>query len=235
MNVVRVDTVESTQTLAKDLAAGGAPHGLVVRAARQTRGRGRLSRSWESEPGEGLLFSIVLRPGGALRDAPLLTLGAAAGLAEALDTKVKWPNDLVVGDPGAGPRKLGGLLGELETDPGEAGPTVRHVVLGVGLNVLQRSFPPHLPFATSLWRERAGPRRAELDRDEVFECAVAAILRWHDHPERLGLWRRRAHTLGERVTLNTGQGAITGVATGLADDGALLVDGRAVYVGEIAG
>jgi BirA family biotin operon repressor/biotin-[acetyl-CoA-carboxylase] ligase len=228
-NVLRVDTVDSTQTLAKELAADGAPHGLVVRAERQTAGRGRLSRAWESAPGEGLLFSIVLRPGGPLRHAPLLTFGAVAGLALAFDVKVKWPNDLVIGEPGEPPRKLGGLLGELEADAGPQGPTVRHVVLGVGLNVLQRSFPAHLPMATSLWQERGDV----VDRDEVFERAVAAILEWHDHPARLDLWRARAHTLGEHVTLNTGQGTISGVATGLADDGALLVEGLPVHVGEI--
>lgn len=230
MDVIRVDTVDSTQTLAKGLAADGAPHGLVVRAERQTAGRGRLARAWESEPGDGLLFSVILRPSCALRDAPLLTLGAAAGLALALGAKVKWPNDVVVGEPGGPPRKLGGLIGEAETGQDQR---VAHVVLGVGLNVLQRAFPAHLPRATSLWLERPAAARPGLDREQVFADAVAAILQWHAHPARLDLWRTCSHTLFEQVRLETGNGALSGVATGLADDGALLVDGQPVYVGEI--
>ncbi len=230
MDVIRVDTVDSTQTLAKALAADGAPHGLVVRAERQTAGRGRLGRAWESEPGDGLLFSVILRPGCVLRDAPLLTLGAAAGLALALGVQVKWPNDLVVGEPGSAPRKLGGLIGEADVGPDQR---VAHVVLGVGLNVLQRRFPGHLPQATSLWRERPAPARATLDREQVFADAVAAILQWHAHPARLDLWRTCSHTLFENVRLDTGRGTVAGVATGLGDDGALLVDGQPIYVGEI--
>lgn len=230
MTVLRLGEVTSTQDVAKDLAADGADHGTVVRAERQTAGRGRLGRRWASAPGDGLLFSIVLRPGGLLRDAPLLTLGAAAGIAEALDVQVKWPNDLVVdAGPDVPPLKIGGILGELEAEPGGA---VRHVVLGVGLNVLQQVFPAELPFATSLWIQDGG-----VDREEVFERAVAAILEWHAHPGRLNLWRSRAHTLGRKVEITTGNGPgrsiIAGLATGLADDGALIVDGRPVYVGEV--
>ncbi|MSP54595.1 MAG: biotin--[acetyl-CoA-carboxylase] ligase [Myxococcales bacterium] len=238
MTVLRLGEVTSTQDVAKQLAADGAEHGTVVRAERQTAGRGRLGRRWASAPGDGLLFSIVLRPGGLLRDAPLLTLGAAAGLALALDVQVKWPNDLVVdAGPERPPLKLGGILGELEAEPGGA---VRHVVLGVGLNVLQRAFPEELPWATSLWIQRGvrhPARSVEVDREEVFERAVAAILEWQGHAERLNLWRSRAHTLGRRVEITTGEGddrsTVAGLATGLADDGALIVDGRPVYVGEV--
>lgn len=223
--VIRLDAVDSTQNVARELAAEGAPHGTVVRAERQTAGRGRMGRRWEAEAGDALLFSIVLRPQPdapiVLRDAPLVTLGAAAGMAAALGVSVKWPNDLVVDAPGApGWRKLGGLLGELETEGG----AVRHIVLGVGLNVRQRAFPPELPAASSLWLERGLD-----DREAVFERALSAILRWHNHPGRLDLWRAHSHTLGRRVRL----GAVEGEATGLADDGALLVDGVPVHVGEL--
>lgn len=168
-----------------------------------------------------------------LRDAPLVTLGAAAGMAAALGVQVKWPNDLVVNAPVSGPvsgtasnwRKLGGLLGELETMTGPDGSVgVRHIVLGVGLNVLQREFPAELPSATSLWIERG-----ETDREAVFTRVVDAILEWHDHPLRLDLWRTHSHTLGKRVRV----GSLDGFATGIADDGAILIDGQPVHVGEI--
>lgn len=216
MIVHRHAVVDSTQRVAKELAAAGAPHGTVVVAEAQTAGRGRLGRTWRSPPGRNLLFSMVLRPDVPAREVPLLTLGAAAGLAVAFDVRVKWPNDLVDRDG----RKLAGLLGEVELE----GDRVRFVVLGVGLNVNQVDFPPELPNATSLAR-LGGPR----DREEVLETAVRAILAWSTHPGRLDLWRRRAHTLGRRVRV----GEVEGIATHLRDDGALVVDGQPVTVGEL--
>ncbi|MDP2313025.1 MAG: biotin--[acetyl-CoA-carboxylase] ligase [Pseudomonadota bacterium] len=212
----RYDTVTSTQAVARVLAEAGAPHGTVVLAEEQTAGRGRLDRRWESARGLNLTFTLVLRPRIAARDAPLLTLGAAAGLAVAFDLRVKWPNDLVTGEG----RKVAGLLAEMDTILDR----VEFVLLGVGLNVNQVAFPEWLPNAASL-ATVGGPQ----DREEVLERAVAAILAWSEHPDRLTLWRQRAHTLGKQVRI----GAIEGLATGLRDDGALLVDGVPVLAGEI--
>lgn len=216
--VHHLDAVDSTQRVARELAEAGAPHGTVVRAEVQTAGRGRRGRVWSAAPGENLLLSVVLRPSIPLREAPLLTLGAAAGLAEVFDVRVKWPNDVVDAEG----RKLGGLLGEVEA----RGERVDFVVLGLGLNVNQVAFPG-LPQATSL----AALTGAPVDREEAFELAVRAILAWSTHPDRLTLWRRRAHTLGRRVRV----GGLEGVATGLREDGALLVDGRPITTGELDG
>jgi BirA family biotin operon repressor/biotin-[acetyl-CoA-carboxylase] ligase len=212
----RFDTVDSTQRVARSLADEGAPHGTVVLAEEQTAGRGRLDRRWTSPRGQNLTFTIVLRPHLPARDAPLLTLGAAAGLAVAFDLRVKWPNDVVTGEG----KKVAGLLAEMET----TGDRVAYVLLGVGLNVNQVVFPPELPNAASL-ASIAGPQ----DREEVLDTAVAAILAWSAHPDRLTLWRQRAHTFGRHVQI----GAVAGVATALRDDGALIVGGVPVVAGEI--
>lgn len=212
----RYDVVSSTQTVARALAEEGAPHGTVVLAEEQTAGRGRLDRRWDSARGLNLTFTLVLRPRIAARDAPLLTLGAAAGLATAFDLRVKWPNDLVTAEG----CKVAGLLAEMDT----MGDRIAFVLLGVGLNVNQVDFPEWLPNATSL-SLLGGPQ----DRDEVLERAVAAILAWADHPDRLSLWRHRAHTLGKHVRI----GAVEGVASGLRDDGALIVGGVPILAGEI--
>jgi BirA family biotin operon repressor/biotin-[acetyl-CoA-carboxylase] ligase len=212
----RYDVVSSTQTVARALAEEGAPHGTVVLAEEQTAGRGRLDRRWDSARGLNLTFTLVLRPRIAARDAPLLTLGAAAGLATAFDLRVKWPNDLVTAEG----CKVAGLLAEMDT----MGDRIAFVLLGVGLNVNQVDFPEWLPNATSL-ALLGGPQ----DRDEVLERAVAAILAWADHPDRLSLWRHRAHTLGKHVRI----GAVEGVASGLRDDGALIVGGVPILAGEI--
>lgn len=110
--VLRLDSVTSTQDVARDL-----PIGSVVVANHQTAGRGRLDRRWEAPPGTALLVSFVLRP------APLLSLGAGVAAAEACgeDVRLKWPNDLLLHE-----RKLGGIL--VETTPQKA-------VCGVGVNL----------------------------------------------------------------------------------------------------
>jgi BirA family biotin operon repressor/biotin-[acetyl-CoA-carboxylase] ligase len=216
--VHRLEEVDSTQRVARELAIQGAPHGTAVRAERQTRGRGRLDRVWESAPGLDLTWSVVLRPTCRLREAPLLTLGAAAALAELLDVRVKWPNDLVDDDG----RKLAGLLAEVDAD----GDRVRWVVLGIGLNVNQLDPPPaHLPHATSLARLRG----VTHDREGVFAQAHAAVVSGVEHPARLTRWRERAHTLGRHVVI----GEASGIATELRDDGALRVGERWVTTGEI--
>ena len=215
--VHRYARVGSTQDVARDLARGGAPHGTTVLAEVQDAGRGRLDRRWDSDAGLDLTFSIVLRPGGRLRDAPLLTLGAAAAMARALDVRVKWPNDLVDADG----RKLAGILAEVE---GVEGDRVAWVVLGVGLNVNRTAFDG-LPNATSLALLRGGA----LDREATFQEVRASILVGADASDRLEVWRARAHTLGRRVTV----GGVEGVAEALRDDGALMVGGVAVTTGEI--
>ena len=125
------DTVDSTMAIARQLARDGCPEFTVVTADRQTSGRGRLGRVWHSRPG-GLYFTIVLRP--AL-PAPLSSLTTfAAGLTWArllkeeygIDTGLKWPNDLLVGE-----RKLSGMLSEMEAQ----GEWVTFVNIGIGINV----------------------------------------------------------------------------------------------------
>lgn len=204
---------DSTNRVARARAREGGSG--VVLAEHQTAGRGRQGRSWLSPPGLNLTFSVILRPPVAAADAPRCVLAWAAAMAEALDVFVKWPNDLV----DACDLKLGGILAEMETE----GEQLRFVVLGVGVNVNQVDFAD-LPEATSLARVRGGVQ----DRVEVLRCLVAAI-HGADLREGLDLWRARARTLGRRVRV----GEVEGMASGLRDDGALLVDGRPILAGDV--
>ncbi len=215
------DEVDSTQRLAREAARAGAPHGSAFVARAQSSGRGRLGRVWESEPGENLLMSVVLRPDVPVAEAALLSLGAAAGLALTFGLRVKWPNDLV----SRGGLKVGGLLAELDAD----GPHVGFVILGLGLNVNQRSFGD-FP-ATSLRNLVEGNEieGVELDVPAVAERARSAILGWCTHPARLEEWRRVSHTLGRVVRVDGREG----LATELRADGALIVGGEAVLTGDV--
>ena len=212
--VVYLQSCDSTNRVARDLGREGGT-GLVL-AEHQEAGRGRLGRRWTSEPGQNLTFSLILRPRIPAVQAPRAVLIWAAALAAALDLRVKWPNDLV---DEAG-HKVAGLLAELET----AGDQVDFIVLGVGLNVNQTSFPD-LPNAASLATVRGGPQ----DRLEVLRAAVGAVYAAEPARDGLALWRARAHTLGRQVRV----GEVVGTATGIRDDGALLIDGHPILAGDV--
>jgi BirA family biotin operon repressor/biotin-[acetyl-CoA-carboxylase] ligase len=213
-----VEVCGSTNVEARRLAeSSDSPAGLLVVADQQEAGRGRLGRRWDAEPGQNLLFSLVLQPTVLPQLAPVCVLAWAAAMAEVLDCKVKWPNDLVTPDG----QKLGGILAGLTSEAEQ----VRFVVLGVGINVNQQSFPD-LPFATSL----SIIQGHAIDRAKLLGQLVTAIeaVPVHESPS-LESWRARSHTLGRRVRV----GDVEGVATEVRDDGALIVDGCAVLAGDV--
>jgi BirA family biotin operon repressor/biotin-[acetyl-CoA-carboxylase] ligase len=211
----------STSDEAKRGAKEGAPHGATWVAEEQTAGRGRQGRVWTSPRGENLLFSVLLRVVCPPSRLPPLAIAAGLAVRDAVAravpgaaTLVKWPNDVLVGD-----RKIAGILVEAIT----AGARVEAVVVGVGLNVHSRDFPPDIAArTTSLARVSASvPDRAEL---------LADILARLDHDAHvvlargLGLLRARLDAAdalrGRRVRSDD---ASEGVASGIDDDGRLLV------------
>jgi BirA family biotin operon repressor/biotin-[acetyl-CoA-carboxylase] ligase len=132
----------STNTLALEAAAAGVPEGSVFLAEQQTAGRGRGSHHWHSTQSTGIYCSVILRP--ALPPSEVLVLSLAAGLAvqsavQEIDSHVlpdlKWPNDLLIHG-----KKFCGILTEMS---GEA-TRVRHIVVGIGINVNQTQFPEDL-------------------------------------------------------------------------------------------
>ena len=145
--LLRLEVTDSTQTVAKFLAQQGAAEGTLVWADRQTAGRGRLERRWDSRPG-GLYVSLILRPGVAPKKLAGLSLTAAEACAKALasladvETRVKRPNDVLAFRNGAGGKVCGILI--------EASGGLKRVdwtVVGIGVNVNNR---PALPGSTSL-------------------------------------------------------------------------------------
>jgi BirA family transcriptional regulator, biotin operon repressor / biotin---[acetyl-CoA-carboxylase] ligase len=142
-------SIGSTNTTAMEAGAGSAPEGSVFLAEEQTAGRGRAAHSWHSAPGTGIYCSILLRPSLPPSDVLLLSLTAAlaarsaiAEIQPAFTPDLKWPNDLLLAE-----KKLGGILTEMNAEPTR----VRYLVIGIGINVNQASFPPALQDqATSL-------------------------------------------------------------------------------------
>jgi BirA family transcriptional regulator, biotin operon repressor / biotin---[acetyl-CoA-carboxylase] ligase len=213
----------STNDEAKRGAKEGAPHGATWVAEEQTAGRGRQGRTWTSPRGENLLFSVLLRvvcPPSRLPPlaiaAGLAVRDAVASAAPAAAPLVKWPNDVLVDG-----RKIAGILVEAIT----AGSRVEAVVVGVGLNVHTRDFPAEIADrATSIaLASGAAPDRAELLADILcrLDHDVHVVL-----ARGLGLLRARidaADALHGRRVRSDGDDAAEGVASGIDDEGRLLV------------
>jgi BirA family biotin operon repressor/biotin-[acetyl-CoA-carboxylase] ligase len=191
---------DSTNERAKALAAG-APHGLLITASEQTAGHGRQGRSWTAPAGEGLLMSIVLREW-----PELLPLVAAVAVAQAVgeDARIKWPNDILIGG-----RKVAGIL--VEGRPQES-----WAVLGIGVNVAVREFPPELrDIAGSLGRTPADVEPFLARLLSALTDGLAAP------PERvIEAWRERDALRGRAITWNDG----AGVAAGVDAEGRLIVE-----------
>lgn len=228
--VVRRGSVVSTQAVALELAEQGAPDRTVVIAEHQSAGRGRRGARWEDEPGASLLMSLVLRPHLEPARLPTLSYVAAVAVAEALATvasvepRLKWPNDVMVG-----PRKIAGIL--LETRLGRAPVTT---ILGIGINLGQRQFPPSL-------RDRATSVAIEtglaVDREAVLTALLERFDAWCQRLEAAGFdvvrqrWLELSDTIGRTVTVD----GTRGVALDLDAEGALVLDTGGVRRRVLAG
>jgi BirA family biotin operon repressor/biotin-[acetyl-CoA-carboxylase] ligase len=214
------EEVDSTNTVARDLARQGAAEGTVVIAEGQTRGRGRLGRSWVSPPGRNLYLSIVVRPD--LPDALLPGLSIVAGVAaceavrEWWQATIKWPNDVLVDG-----RKVAGLLIEAE---GEGAGRFLILGIGVNLNAGAEDFPPEL-------RDKAGSIRmatgAFVDRARFTARLLEHLERRYDQIRTEGLasiraaWEELSDMIGREIRVDEPGGRVTGIVLGLDDDGAL--------------
>ena len=220
------DTIESTNTRAKELAAQGAPHGTVLIADRQTGGRGRLGRSFHSPAGTGIYLSLILRPNCAPSELMHLTCAAAVAACDAVEAAcgirpgIKWTNDLVWGK-----KKLAGILTELGLSP--AG-TVSHAVIGIGINCCQEEadFPPEL-------QEMAGSLHSvtglTINRAQVAAALLDALYRMDrqlltDRSGIMARYRSDCITLGREISLVKADGSIRhGTALDIDETGALVV------------
>ena len=228
--IVRLGTVDSTQSVAFALAERGAADRTVVVADQQLAGRGRRGRTWSAPAGTSLLASILVRPRLPQPLLATLSLTTAVAAAEALrrvtgvEARLKWPNDLLVSG-----RKIAGILLEsrMTGRTAASGSTTSGsgivTIVGVGINLGQREFPPDLADgATSV--------AIETGRAPSREAVLTALLEefdvWRARLEEKGFdpvreaWRRRSDTIGRRVTVDD----VSGTAVDLDVDGALLVD-----------
>lgn len=258
---IHKEQTDSTNNDIRALALEGAPEGTVVTADMQTAGKGRRGRSWESENGASLLFSVLLRPELAADAAPQITLLMAMAVTRAvremtgLEAVIKWPNDVVVNG-----KKVCGILTEMYLKDGAIG----HVVVGTGVNMNQTSIPAELEnSATSLFLEMRqrfvdGKHSFDsqppvgkcisdkLDREAMLEKVLAAFKGYYDRflqtedlsvlMEEYNVW---LVSLNKEVKVLDPKGEFTGISKGINEKGELLVelpDGEvaAIYAGEVS-
>jgi len=235
-------SIYSTNTHAMQEAEKGSPDGTVYFADEQTAGRGRGAHAWASPPGSGLYVSVLLRPRIAPADVLWVSLAAGLAVREAVEqvtslrADLRWPNDLLLGR-----KKFCGILTELNAEVTR----VRHLVVGIGINVHQQKFPDELhDLATSLFIEtgRDWPRqellvallrslRREVDALTLQESAPQAKESILKRLEASSSWIR-----GKRVRVDEGE-EFSGVTAGLDARGFLQVqtsDGlRTVFSGGV--
>ena len=215
------DVVDSTNLVAKELAAAGASSGTVVTAAEQTAGRGRGDRRWSAPPGSALLYSAILSPLDLAH--LLLPLAVPVAVCEAceavapVELEVKWPNDVWLGE-----RKLAGIL--IEARP----PDWAVIGVGVNLSIEPGEFPPDLRWPAVSLGHGVGPEPMRIALDD-------ALGRWVEaDPERVrSEFERRDALRGRRIGWEGGPEALgrSGLAEGIDERGNLLVRGEG---GELA-
>lgn len=231
----RFGTVESTNTLAKEMAREGAPHGTVILADHQTAGRGRMGRHFDSPAGQGIYMSLILRPACPPTALMHLTCAVAVGVCDAVEQtlgfrpQIKWINDLIVRG-----KKLAGILTELSVNP-QTG-LVDYAIVGVGLNCNQREFPPELQdIACSAAMVTGKP----VDREALTQGMISRLLNMDltSKKEIMAQYGQDCLTLGRDVVLSADDRPCRAVA--LDEDGGLIVeypDGqrRTVNCGEVS-
>jgi BirA family biotin operon repressor/biotin-[acetyl-CoA-carboxylase] ligase len=230
-NLHHFPEIDSTNTYAMQQGAAGAPHGSVYLADAQTAGRGRGAHTWSSPPGSGLYLSVLLRPVLAPGDALWISLASGLAVLRAvrettgLAPDLRWPNDILISK-----RKLAGILTEMHAEATR----VRHVVVGIGINVHQPEFPLEFQTAaTSLAIEGAQTTRATLLLAllKALEVEITSLSsanpaqaqeRLVERLEAASTWIR-----GKSVIVDEGQAGtenqFAGVTAGLNDRGFLQV------------
>jgi BirA family transcriptional regulator, biotin operon repressor / biotin---[acetyl-CoA-carboxylase] ligase len=225
-NIIHFDSIESTNSKAKQLADKGEAHGTVVISEEQTKGRGRLGRSWTSPKYKGVFMSIILRPGLSPVDAAKLTQTAAAAVVKAtnalgISTCVKWPNDIVLNH-----KKVCGILTEMNAELTR----INYVVVGLGINVNTEEFEfgeDIKDIATSLKiQTKTSVNRKELVAGILnnFEHLYTRFIDDNDIEASINICRENSAIIGKKIMIINREKNTEATAINIDDEGRLLVE-----------
>lgn len=225
-HIVSLNSTESTNMLAKEMAVEGSKEGTVIIADEQTGGKGRMGREWISPPQKGIWMSIILRPSIAPAKAPLITSMAAIAAIRGIEKvtrlkpSIKWPNDILIGD-----KKVCGILTEMQGDMD----IIQFVVVGIGINANLdlEDFPKELKDRATSLKLECGElvMRADIVREILreFEDLYNKYTETGDSQSIISAISKNSATIGKKVRVTGVNMDLEGVAVAIADDGALMV------------
>lgn len=224
--VLYFDTIDSTNTKAQELAEKGYPSGTLVVADKQESGKGRRGRSWVSPSGTGIFMTLMIKPDINPNNASMLTLVAALAVAKAItsvtgeEALIKWPNDIVVNN-----KKVCGILTEMNAQFDY----INHIVVGIGINVHNESFPEEISqMASSLMIEAGGKRfhRAQIIAETMsyFEQYYDTFLKTQDLSALVREYDELLVNRNKSVRVLDPKEPFDGKAMGITPKGELIVD-----------
>ncbi|WP_456057260.1 biotin--[acetyl-CoA-carboxylase] ligase [Agathobacter sp.] len=224
--VLYFDTIDSTNTKAQELAEKGYPSGTLVVADKQESGKGRRGRSWVSPSGTGIFMTLMIKPDINPNNASMLTLVAALAVAKAITSvtgekaMIKWPNDIVVNG-----KKVCGILTEMNAQFDY----INHIVVGIGINVHNESFPEEISrMASSLMIEAGGKRfhRAQIIAETMsyFEQYYDTFLKTQDLSALVREYDKLLVNRNKSVRVLDPKEPFDGKAMGITPKGELIVD-----------
>lgn len=224
--VLYFDTIDSTNTKAQELAEKGYPSGTLVVADKQESGKGRRGRSWVSPSGTGIFMTLMIKPDINPNNASMLTLVAALAVAKAItsvtgeEALIKWPNDIVVNG-----KKVCGILTEMNAQFDY----INNIVVGVGINVHNESFPEEISqMASSLMIEAGGKRfhRAQIIAETMlyFEQYYDTFLKTQDLSALVREYDELLVNRNKSVRVLDPKEPFDGKAMGITPKGELIVD-----------
>lgn len=224
--VLYFDTIDSTNTKARELAEKGYPSGTLVVADKQESGKGRRGRSWVSPSGTGIFMTLMIKPDINPNNASMLTLVAALAVAKAItsvtgeEAMIKWPNDIVVNS-----KKVCGILTEMNAQFDY----INHIVVGIGINVHNESFPEEISqMASSLMIEAGGRRfhRAQIIAETMayFEQYYDTFLKTQDLSALVREYDELLVNRNKSVRVLDPKEPFDGKAMGITSKGELIVD-----------
>ena len=240
-NIIHFDSIDSTNTKAKEFASQGAPEGTLVIAEEQTAGKGRLGRHWVSPKHKGIWMSLILRPDINPVYAAKITLIGAAAVNKALEelsikTSIKWPNDIVING-----RKVCGILTEMSAELNK----IHYLIMGLGINVNTElsEFPEDLTTSATSLKIETGNHVA---RKKIvagilnnFENLYKEFIKYGTIKDAVAICRDNSVLLGKEVRIINGSVEKKARAVDIDDDGQLVIiteDGstETVFSGEVS-
>jgi len=236
------EEIDSTQNFAEQIALDEKENGTIVIAEKQTAGKGRLDRKWTSPKG-GIWFSLIIHPKFDVSTSTLVPIAGAVALAKAIkntlniDVSVKWPNDITLNG-----KKVAGML----VDASFQANNIDYLILGIGINfdIDAKKIEKRLSKSANFYGVNSLRKKDDSTPPKIllreFLVQFEKILIQLNKGEKAKIvkeWTKKADKIGKRISINTSDGKISGVAQGIDNDGALKLKTskgiKKIFVGDV--